>query len=127
MSDPTTTNPAATQANAIIKELENILVPIAQAAIEKALPALGFPIIKQITEAIEQAIADKITKLAETGVTFVIVDLQVGREKGNISDDIRAILRDEKLGDENAIAKDIEKYQEDASRLANDDGSATPE
>jgi hypothetical protein len=126
-TSPPITNPVASEANQIIKILEGILVPIAQNAIIAAVPALGLPVVKQITEAIETALANQLTKMAEQGVTFAIIDAQTDSEQDNLSADQAALIEAEKSGNQQEIQQDMEKYAQDNSALINDDGSSPPQ
>ena len=127
MSTPTTTNATATKADSLLKALEGVLVPIAQSAVQTAVPTLSIIVIKQITDAIEQAIANKITVLIEMGVTFEIVDIQTGNEASNVSQALQNVIIAEKSGNQAAIAIAIQAYAHANSALVNSDGSATPQ
>lgn len=126
-TQPLPTNPAADQANKIIKAIENVLVPIAENAIIAAVPTLGLPVVKQITEAIETALADKLTQLAETGVTFTIIDIQTGRENSAMSDAVKKLLAAQRSGDPNAIAQAQADFEKAQDALVHDDGSSKPQ
>src|SRR5271166_5779112 len=125
MSDPNPSpvNPAVNTAQDIVKILEDILVPIAENAIIAAVPELGLPIVKQITEAIEEALADKLTALAQTGVSFTVIDTQVTIEKWTISQVLANLIEAEKTGDPNAIKKAIQDYADANSKLVSASGS----
>lgn len=125
MTDPTTVNSTATKADALLKTLESVLVPIAQAAIQEAVPVLALPVIKQITDAIEQALANKITALIEMGVTFEIIDLQTGKEQSNVSDALSALIAAEKTNNQAAIAIALQAYANANSAMVHSDGSAS--
>lgn len=127
MSNPTTINNTATEADKLLKALESVLVPIAETAIETAVPALGLPVIKQITQAIEQALANKITALLEMGVTFEIIDVQTGEEQSNVSDALKNLIAAEKTNNQAAIALAVQAYQNYCAALVHDDGSADPQ
>lgn len=123
--DPLPVNTAAAQADKFIVAIENVLVPIAEAALIAQFPALGLPVIKQITQIIEQSVANTVTKLAETGVTFGIIDLQTDSEESNISNDLKQLEADEAAG--KPIDADETKLQADQNSLVQDDGSVTPQ
>jgi hypothetical protein len=127
MGTPTTTNPVATQADAIIKDIENVLVPMVENYLKGIAPPLAVPIISEITDGIEQIIANYLTKLVETGVTFTIIDIQTNDEQGKVSSDIKNILADEQSGNTAQLKIDEEKYAQDQESLVSDDGSATPQ
>lgn len=127
MSTPQPTNQAIAQANTIIKDIENMVVPIVENAVISACPTLGAPVVKQISEAVEQALADKLTKYLETGADFEVIDLQTGAEKDEISSELAAVIAAEKSGDPNAIQQAIAAYQKAQSALVNDDGSGSPQ
>lgn len=127
MSGPTTTNPTATQADTIIKDIENVLVPVIQAQLRIQIPALDLPVIKQISDIVEQLTANYLTKFIETGVTFAIIDTQTGAEQIQISGDLAAIEADEASGNQTKLTQDEGQYAKDQSALANDSGSASPQ
>lgn len=127
-TQPLPVNQAATQAAALTKQLEDILVPIAENAIIAACPTLGLPVVKQITQAIEVAIADKITALIETGVVIpLVIDTQIGIEKINMAADQKALVAALKSGDQNAINTALANFQKSHGALVNSDGTATPQ
>jgi hypothetical protein len=119
----TPTNPAANNVNALIKGIEDILVPIAENAIVAAVPTLGLPVIQQIMNAIVQGLSNEATKIAELYADFGVIDLQVDSEESQVDTDIQKIQSDEQKGDANAIKQDIAQYQKDTSALTSDDGS----
>ncbi len=116
-------NPTVTAADQVIEALENLLVPIAEDAIIAAAPDLGIPIVKQITEAIEQALADKLTALAQIGVTFAVIDTQVMIEKFTISQALTNLIEAERSGDTSAIKKAIQDYANANSQLVSASGT----
>lgn len=126
-SEPTTSNSATAHVNSLIKGIEGIIVPIAENAIIAACPELGAPVIKQITEKIEQALADEATKIAEVYADFAVVDVQVDSEERNLSKELQAVIAAERSGDQNAIQTAIQAYQSAASALDHDDGSTQPQ
>jgi hypothetical protein len=120
---PSSDNPIVGAADNIVEALENILVPIAENVIISYLPELGLPVVKQITEAIEQGIADKLTALAEQGVTFAVVDTQVTVEKFTISYALMKLIEAEKSGDPNAIKQAMDDYANAQSQLLSASGT----
>ena len=108
-SSPTTSNSVANEVNAIIKGIENTCVPLMETAIITAIPALGLPVVKQITEEIEQIISNYLTKYAEEAADFEVIDLQVSNEESNLS----------KKGQSDA------DFQSSQSALVHDDGTGT--
>ena len=85
MSLPATTNSTLTAVNTVIKGIENVCLPLIEAAIIAQVPALGPPVVKQITEEIEQILANYLTKWAEEEADFTIIDGQVAAEESNLS------------------------------------------
>jgi hypothetical protein len=126
MSAPTTKNSTATEAQNIIATVNGIIESAAQAAIIAYIPALGLPVVKQITEAIENAVANEITKLEQTGVLFLVVDIQVASEEGDLSDQIAAVKAAEGTGNALLIQTAIAHFAASQSSLVHDDGSAPP-
>jgi hypothetical protein len=124
---PTTVNTAATAADSAVKTVENALLPIIEKAIQGAVPTLALPIIAQIVDAVEGAIANELTKLTETGLTFLIIDGQTGSEESGMSKELAALMAAEKGGDPDAIKTAIQNYANAQSSLVHDDGGATPQ
>jgi hypothetical protein len=113
MSDPTTTNAAATKADALIKDIEAVLVPMIQNLIIANVPSIGLPVVKQITGGIEQLIANYLTKYVEEVATDLIIDGQIKSEESGLSS--------AEKGESDA------DFQAAQSALINDSGSATPQ
>lgn len=109
-------NPVVTQAEAVVKAIESILVPIAEAAIQQAVPALALPVIRQIVDAIVQGLADKLTQLAETGVAFTIIDTQTAIENWGMSDALKALMSALASKNQEAISAATQAYR--AAQLA---------
>lgn len=114
MSTPTTTNSAADKANSIIKGIENVAVPMIEAALIAKFPLLGAPVIKQITEEVEQVLANYVTKYEEEGADFLIIDEQTDSEESNL----------ENAQKQGASDADFQAAQ---SALINDNGSGVIE
>lgn len=125
MSIPTTTNKTVDEVNELLKEVENVCVPLIENAIIAAVPALGLPIVKQLSEEIEQILANYLTKWAEEQADFTVIDLQTGNEQSKVSIDIKNIQADEASGNTTQLTKDETQYAKDQSALANDDGAGT--
>lgn len=123
---PAPVNKAATNANYIIKVVNQIVTDAAEKALETYVPALGLPVIKQITEAIENAVANQVTKLEQTGVTFLIIDFQVSSEKGDVADQIAAIKAARDSGNALLLQTAIKHFADAHSALIHSDGSAAP-
>jgi len=107
-SSPATENKTLNEVNEIIKGIENTCLPLIEGVIIAHVPALGLPVVKQISESIEQIIANYLTKWAETQADFAIIDVQVDQEQSNLQK-----------------AKSDADFQKAQSALINDDGSGT--
>jgi hypothetical protein len=127
MGEPTTTNTTATTVDAIIAAGESSIVTVAENLIIADMPWMGFPIWKQIWETILGWFATYLSKAAQTGATFAIIDIQVGGEETQMSAALAALVAAEKTGDPNAIQLAVKNYQLAQSALVHDDGSATPQ
>ncbi len=110
MSTPTTTNKTADTVNSIIKGIENIAVPMIEAALIAKFPLLGAPVVKQITEEVEQVLANYVATYAEQGADFLVIDAQVDSEESKLENA-------QKEGASDAA------FQAAQSALVNDDGS----
>jgi hypothetical protein len=123
MSTPTTTNSTLTTVNTIIKGIENVCLPLIENAIIAAVPTLGVPVVKQVSEEIETIIANYLDKWAQEQADFTVIDLQTDAEQNSISKDISNIEADEKSSNQTQLAKDEAQYAQDQSSLSNDNGS----
>lgn len=124
MSGPTTVNSTATEADSVIKSIEAALVPVVEGILISQAPVLGLPVIKTIAALIESALMDKIATFIEEGVTFKIIDSQVGGEESSLSAALSNLIAAEKSNNQAAIRIAIQAYQAAQSALVNDDGSA---
>jgi hypothetical protein len=127
LSGPTTINSTAAQLDTFLKGIDTVLQPVIQNILIGYLPALGLPVIKQITGDIEAAFENYITKIVETGATFAVIDLQTGSEDSKMdqaSADLQTALAS---GNAQAIANAEDEFDAAQSAVANDDGSATPQ
>jgi hypothetical protein len=122
MTTPTTTNSAATLSGKIISALANVGVQSVEALIIADVPALGFPVIKQIWEAAFGWVASYFVKAAQNGATFAVIDVQVGAEETAMSAALAAVVAAEKTGDAAKIKAAIQAYANAQSALVHDDG-----
>lgn len=121
-----TANQTATTVNKVIAGAETGIVGVAERLAIAAWPALGYPVIKQIWEAIFGYFADLFTRAAQTGATFAIIDHQISGENKNMSAALIELHAAELSGDADRIKKAIQNYANANSALVNADGSATP-
>lgn len=126
-STPQTDNKTADAVNTGIKVLENAGVAAVESLIIADYPFLGFIGIKQIWEGLFEWIAGYFCKVAETGATFAVIDIQVDLEKSKLSTALKNLIAAEKSGDQNAIKAAVKAYADANSSLLHDDGSATPQ
>ncbi len=98
-----------------------------ETAIEVAAPAFALPVLKQIEEAIVNAVVEKVGHEISIGVqtvgTFIIIDTQISSEKGGISREAAALILAEKTGDPIAIKKALQDFADAQSQLVHSDGS----
>lgn len=104
--------------------MDTALQPVIQTIIIGYVPALGLPIIKQISGEIEAAIENYITKQAEIGVDFAVIDTQTDQEDSKIQEAQKALNLANASGNAQAIAAAQEEFQDAESGVANDDGAA---
>ena len=123
MSTPTQTNSTVNEVNAIIKGIEDVCLPLIENAIIAAVPDLGLPVVKQVTEEIEQIFANFLTKWAEEQADFTVIDLQTDSEQSNLSAALKALIAAEQSGNQSAITTALAAYQTAQSALVNDNGS----
>ena len=119
-------DPVITQAEAVVKAIEAVLVPIAETAIEQAVPALGVPVVKQIVDAIVKGLADKLTQLAETGVAFTIIDTETAIENWSMSDALKALMSAIASKNQEAINAATQAYLAAQQALVTASGSSSP-
>lgn len=125
MNAPTTTNQTANTVNDVVSVAGNTIVSVVEAMIIADVPALGFPVIKQIWEAFFSWIAAYFIRAAETGATFGVIDAQVATEVTTLSTALGALILAEKIGDAAQIKAAIQNYANAQSTLTHDDGSAS--
>ena len=116
-------NQAAQTANTIIKSIESALEPLIQNYLIEQVPALGLPVIKTITDGIENIVENALTKYIETGTDFIIIDLQTSSENSQLVSARANYIKALQSGDQAAIAAARQVYDQAISSLANDDGS----
>ena len=120
-----TTNQAAQGIDNAIQSGGSSIISLAENMIIADVPFLGFPIIKQIWEALFNFIAGYFEKAAETGATFAVIDAQTASESSNLSQALQALITAEKSGNAAAIQQAIQNYAKANSALINSDGSAS--
>lgn len=121
---PTTTNNTAQEANKLVSALSNAGVQAVEALIITDVPWLGWPVVKQFWEIPFAWVAGYFTKAAQNGVTFAIIDVQVGSEETGMSAALAAVVAAEKTGDAAKIKAAIQAYANAQSALIHDDGSS---
>jgi hypothetical protein len=126
MTDPTTSNKDAVTADEILSVLKNSGVAAVETLIVADVPILGVPVIKQLWELFFSWIATYFIKVAQTGTTFAIIDVQVATETMGISAALAQVVAAEKTGDAAQIQAAIQNYANAQSMLTHDDGSAAP-
>lgn len=124
-SEPTTVNTTAQAVNTGISITGNAIVSVVQAMILVDVPALGFPVFKQLWEALFNWIAGYFIRAAQNGATFEIIDAQVASEETNLSGALTNLIAAEKTGDSDAVKKAIQAYADAHSALVHSDGSAS--
>lgn len=120
---PSTENKTAAKIDQTVGVLANAGVKAVESMIIANLPWLGFPIIKQLWEIPFGWVASYFVKASENGITFAVVDLQVGQEESNLSKELMALILAEKTGDTVAIQKAMKDYADAQSALVHSDGS----
>ena len=119
-------NKTATLVNKIIAGAETGIVNVAESLAIADCPWLGWPGVKQIWEAAFSFVADKFTRAAQTGATFIVIDHQVDGEEKGLSAALIELKNAELSGDAVRIKKTIQDYANANSALDNSDGSAHP-
>ena len=125
MSNPSTTNSTATVVDGVIGSVGGTIVTVVEGMIIADVPALGFPVLKQIWEALFNWIASYFILAAKEGATFFVIDVQVDQEESSMTDALKALIAAEKTGDKDAIQKAIAAYAKAHSALVHDDGSVS--
>lgn len=107
-----------------MQALDDKGVQAVEALIIADQPWLGWPFIAQLWQIPFGWLASYFTDAAKIGVTFGVIDLQVGQEETQLSKALQALITAEKSGDPIAIQKAIKDYADAQSALIHDDGSA---
>jgi len=122
-STPVPVNPVATGVSTAIGTVGGDIVSVTESMIVADSPWLGFPVLKQLWEALFAWIVGYFIKAAQTGATFAIIDVQVSSEESGMSKALAALYAAEKTGEKNAIQTAIQNYANAQSALVHDDGS----
>lgn len=127
MADLNTINQTATAADKAIHSLIfDVAVRAAESEIIAMAPAMGWPILKQIDEAILNFVAGKIYEKLSLGATFAIIDSQTSIE-AKVANDAAASLRSAiQIGDQDAINHATTDFKSAFGKLVHLDGSAAP-
>jgi hypothetical protein len=107
------------------QDIQKVLLPISEAAIIAACPEMDLPVVKQISEGIETAVANELVKIADKYADFAVQDENIDAEDRLISAELKAVIDAEKLGDKDALSKAIAAYQVAVSELSNNDLSTS--
>ncbi len=121
---PTTINKTANAVDSAIQSAETGIIGVVETMIIADVPALGFPIIKQLWEALFNWIAGYFTKAAMDGATFLVIDHQVDKEQSALSKALAALTAAQKTGNADEIKKAIQAYADCHSSLVHSDGSS---
>ncbi|HEY5259462.1 MAG TPA: hypothetical protein VIJ46_02360 [Rhabdochlamydiaceae bacterium] len=121
---PTTENQLADEINTAIDNLSNLGISVVEGMMIADQPWLGFPGIKQAWELLFGWVAGYFIRAAQNGVTFAVIDAQVGHEESNMSTALANLVAAEKTGDPDAIHQAILDYASAQSALTRDDGSS---
>lgn len=136
-NQPTTTNSTATTVNGAIstavqdgeKVVCNLIVADIAVWTGPMAPIAAFAVdafIKPFVSPVVSYIGKKFSIYLQTLGTFTVVDVQVEKEKSNMSAELVALQAAEKTGNTDAIKKAIQDYANAQSAIVNDDGSAVP-
>lgn len=127
MSDtPTTDNKTADTADVIIDDGTAAAVQVVETLIIGDIPLLGLPVVSPLFKMLISWVATYFEKAFESGVTFQIIDRQVGKEESTLGAALKAIAVAQKSGDPNALKIAIQNYANANSAFVHDDGSSVP-
>lgn len=127
MSDSATTNHTATIANDVLHAIIfDVAVKAAEGEIIAAAPVMGFPVVKQIQEAVVNFVADKIYEKLALGATFAIIDAQTSQEAAAANDSAIKLKTAIQGGNQDAIDQAKQVFANSFGKLVHYDGSAVP-
>ena len=127
MTGPQTVNKAATIGDEVISSAATAGAQAITALIIADVPFFGLPVIKNLLNYIVGYVCIYVSKAVQTGVTFAVIDIQVGAEQNKLSIALAALIEADKTGDSIAIQQAIKNYAAAQSALINFDGSAAPQ
>jgi hypothetical protein len=125
-SQPQTVNQTAQTIGEVIAGVDSAIVEVAEDLAIAQYPWLGYPILKQIWQALFGYFSGLFTLAAQTGATFAVIDYQIGDEEDEISKELAAIAAAEKAQDPVALKAAIKAYADANSALLHSDGSYRP-
>lgn len=108
MADPTplpTSNTAAKIADKTVLEIVSIATTAAETAAIAYVPALGFPVIKQLWEALFQWITGLIGTALGTEASFIVMDVQKYLDLHAAASALASLSAAQKSGDQTLIQK----------------------
>ena len=127
VSSPVTT--AASTTDTILQTLFNVALPLAKAAEVAALPFLGWPVISQLFDALQNWIANDIRIALSLQATYLIIDFETTEEKDAFQAavvQLRAAVAKGNLNDPDLIAK-AKALDQSFEKLVHSDGSFSPQ
>lgn len=127
MTTPTDTNNTANT----VSKVEGVVVDTGETAIETAIeayvPVLATPGLKQLWEMAFEWLINKFKAFLQFASIKGVIDLQVNKEAGAVTDATTALKTADATGDANAIAKAKQDAADAIQNLMHSDGSAKPQ
>lgn len=129
MDDPTQpVNPVARFADAVLRGVFSIMMPIAYAAEVAACPILGTPPLSWVFKWVQDWIANQTRLKISMLSTFLIIEFETLEERNNFSDAVKLVQEGLKKGDLNdpALLAQAAKLDAAFDKLVLTDGTFTP-
>ena len=122
---PLPTNPTTQVVNTVIDTVWQAAVTAAEAALIAAVPEMGVPVVKQVSQEVIQLVAQAIYKQFALWVSFEIIDFQDSAELTSEQKALVALKSAQKSGDPLALAQALSNFDQSVAALTRIDGAGT--
>jgi uncharacterized membrane protein YfbV (UPF0208 family) len=122
---PTPSNPIATVIDDAEGAAITAVIKAAEAIAIADVPWLGLPVIKQLWEGAANYFGSLFSKVAQTGTTFAVIDVQTGVEQQQMSQALQNLIAAEQSGNASAIQTALQAYTVANAALIKDDGGTS--
>lgn len=122
---PLPTSPTTQVVNTVIDTVWQAAVTAAEAALIAAVPEMGVPVVKQVSQEVIQLVANAIYKQFALFVSFEIIDFSDAIELNDQQKALVALKAAQKSGDPLALAQALSNFDQSVAALTHMDGAGT--